>query len=138
MVGQDTLVRCRESVVPFSEEELEIAQLLKAYGMDWKPTVGHYVLDQSELIERTSPFQENVFFILDMAHFLRLAGSEERMIEGLCWLPTWEQAREILRHEGVSDQAVEERLRETDALSRGEERLELYRLIEEAITGVLG
>lgn len=138
MVGQAVEVLSRDSVVRFSDEELDIAQLLKAYGLPWKPACGHYVLDQSQLINRTSPFQDRVFFILDMSHFLRLAGSEERMVEGLCWLPTWEQAREILRNEQVDDRVVEQRLKESGAIVSGTERLELYRLIEESITGVLG
>lgn len=138
MIEQTVELDSRESVVRFSDEELDIAQVLKAYGLPWRPACGHYVLDQSQLINRTSPFQDRVFFILDMSHFLRLAGSEERMIDGLCWLPTWEQAREILRGEQVPDQVIEQRLKESNALAKGTERLELYRLIEEAITGVLG
>lgn len=122
----------------FLEEEIELAQLLKAYGLQWTPACGHYVLDQSHLIDRGSPFQDRIFFILDLNHFLRLAGSEERLIEDLCWLPTWEQARQILRTDQIDSNLILDRLQSTHAFENGTERLELYRLIEEQMTGVLG
>lgn len=119
----------------FSDEELELAQLLKAFGMEWTPRVGCFVLDQSELIEVPSPFQERVYFILDMKHFLRRAASIEELKERVCWLPTWEQARKLLRDLGVPDSAVNQRLTESRAIVDGTERLELYRMLEESITG---
>lgn len=118
----------------FSDEELELAQLFKAYGLDWTPTCGQYVLDQSQLIECDSPFQGRVFYILDLKHFLRRSGTVERLREAMCWLPTWEQARCILRDFHVSDARVAVHLAETSAIETGTERLELYRLIEAEIT----
>ena len=123
------------STVRFTDEELDLAQLFKAYGLDWTPEVGHFVLDQSELIEAESPFQDRVFFILDLKHFLRRSETIENLKEGMCWLPTWEQMRELLREHDVSDLQVSEHLRETNAVELGAERLELYRLFEERMTG---
>ncbi|MEC8556195.1 MAG: hypothetical protein VXZ82_14395 [Planctomycetota bacterium] len=123
--------------VRFSGEELDLAQLFKAYGLDWTPEVGHYVLDQSELIECESPFQDRVFFILDLKHFLRRSETIENLKERVCWLPTWEQMRQLLREHDVSDQTVVEHLELTQAIGRGTERLELYRLFEERLTGGL-
>ncbi|MEM8733137.1 MAG: hypothetical protein AAGG44_02885 [Planctomycetota bacterium] len=122
----------------FSAEELDLAQVFKAYGLDWTPTVGHYVLDQSDLIECPSPFQDRVFFILDLKHFLRRSDTLENLKDRVCWLPTWEQARELLRSEGVTDEEIATRLTTAQAIEQGTERLELYRMIEDVVTGSLG
>ncbi|GAB5403018.1 MAG: hypothetical protein Aurels2KO_12490 [Aureliella sp.] len=119
----------------FSSEELELAQLFKAFGLDWTPRPGMYVLDQSELIECPSPFQDRVFFILDLKHFLRRSGTIESLKDRVCWLPTWEQARQILSDLGVPAAQIALRLVDSRALIEGTERLELYRMIEERITG---
>ncbi|MFK7738486.1 MAG: hypothetical protein AB8B50_20845 [Pirellulaceae bacterium] len=123
--------------VNFDPEELELAQAFKAYGLEWTPSVGHYVLDQSRLIECDSPFQDRVFFILDLKHFLRRSETIECLKDRVCWLPTWEQARELLRSEGVPAHVITEKLTSSQALEHGTERLELYRLIEDLVTGNL-
>ncbi len=119
----------------FTDDELKLAQLFKAYGLEWTPTPGQYVLDQGHLIEVPSPFQDRVYFILDLKHFLRRGGTVEELKKRLCWLPTWEEARELLRRFSIADTAVSDRLCETNAIARGCERLELYRMIEDCITG---
>lgn len=119
----------------FSDEELELAQLFKAFGLEWTPCPGMYVLDQSDLIECDSPFQGRVFFILDLKHFLRRAGTLEQLKDRVCWLPTWEQARRLLADMGVPPGPIAQRLIDSRALVDGTERLELYRMIEERITG---
>lgn len=127
-----------ERAMEFTNEELDLAQLFKAYGVDWTPGVGQYVLDQSNLIECESPFQDRVFFILDLKHFLRRSETIEHLKASMCWLPTWEQMRQLLRDHGVSDKSVCQHLAETDAIANGCERVELYRLFEECLTGGLG
>ena len=119
----------------FSDEELELAQLFKAYGLEWTPIPGQYVLDQGHLIDAPSPFQERVFFILDLKHFLRRSGTLEGLKERLCWLPTFEDARQLLREMGIRDSEVARRLCDSGALAAGIERLELYRMIEDCLTG---
>lgn len=121
----------------FSEEELELAQLFKAYGLPWTPRCGQYVFDQTRLIEAPSPFQPRVYFILDLKHFLRRAGSLEELQRRMCWLPDWHEARELLQTMGVSSTAVTQRLIASGALLAYAERLELYRLIEDHLTGGL-
>ena len=79
----------------------------------------------------------SVFFILDLKHFLRRSETIENLKERVCWLPTWEQMRQLLREHDVSDQTVVEHLELTQAIGRGTERLELYRLFEERLTGGL-
>jgi hypothetical protein len=119
----------------FSHEEIELAQLFKAYGLEWEPRCGQYVLDQSELIECASPFQPRVFFILDLRHFLRRAGSLDELKHRMCWLPDWQDCRQLLQHMGVRSEIIARRLTETRAIEDDHERLELYRLIEEQLTG---
>lgn len=119
----------------FSAEEIELAQLLKAYGLEWQPQCGQYVFDQSHLIECASPFQPGVYFILDLRHFLRRSGTLEELQRRMCWLPDWQEARELLQHLGVTADVVAHRLSSSAALERNGERLELYRLIEEQLTG---
>lgn len=121
----------------FCDEELELAQLFKAYGIEWQPAVGMYVLDQSELIEVPSPFQDRVYFILDLKHFLRRSGTLEELRERICWLPTYEQARELLFAAGVPHRSVAKRLVKSGAIDSGSERLELYRMIEDHLSGQL-
>lgn len=121
----------------FSEAEIALAQLFKAYGLDWSPAPGHYVLDQSELIECGSPFQGRVFFILDLKHFLRRCGTLTELKQRMCWLPDWDDARQILRDLSVDSRWVAERLQTSRAIESGTERLELYRMIEESLTGSL-
>ncbi len=120
----------------FTSEELELAQELKSRGLEWTPVPGHYVLDQSDLIECESPFQSRIFFILDLKHFLRRSGTIEALKEKVCWLPTWEQTREILRGLSVTDQSIANHLYETKAIEAGTERLELYRLIQEHMSAM--
>lgn len=116
----------------FTSQEVEQARKLKRLGLAWTPQVSHYVWDETGIINCPSPFHDMVYFILDLKHFLR-RGTIERLQQELCWLPTWEQARELLRERGVSDEAVAERLEERRSLLHGEERLCLYQMLEEAI-----
>ncbi|HBE71751.1 MAG TPA: hypothetical protein DDW52_26710 [Planctomycetaceae bacterium] len=137
-VAADMTIRAHsQSGMHFCGEELELAQLFKAYGIDWQPSVGMYVLDQSELIEVPSPFQDRVYFILDLKHFLRRSGSLGELKERVCWLPTYEQARTFLFEAGVPHRAVAKRLSNAGAIDSGNERLELYRMIEDHLSGQL-
>lgn len=117
----------------FTSEEVELARKLKRLGLAWTPQVGHYVWDETGIINCPSPFHDMVYFILDLKHFLRRAETVERLQQELCWLPSWEQARELLRAHGVADSTVAQRLHERQALLKGEERLCLYQLLEEAL-----
>jgi hypothetical protein len=119
----------------FTPEELELAQTLKKQGLSWTPQCGHYVLDQTELIECASPFQEHVYFILDLKHFLRRSGTMEELTRRVCWLPDWHDARDLLRQFGISSQDVAQHLLATNAIESGTERLELYRMIERHLSG---
>jgi hypothetical protein len=63
----------------FTPAEIELARRLKQLGLAWTPSVGHFVWDETGLINCTSPFHDYVYFILDLKHFLRRAGTIERL-----------------------------------------------------------
>ncbi|MCM2373897.1 hypothetical protein [Aporhodopirellula aestuarii] len=113
----------------FSPAEIGLAHEMKAAGLQWQPTPGHYVWDGESLIEHDSPFHDRVFFILDLKHFLRRSETMERLVESMVWLPTWQQCRDVLEQRGVDGHAIAEHLRRTDAIEQRTERLELYRLL---------
>lgn len=114
----------------FSQDEIDTARRLKLLGLPWSPSPGHFVFDEAGVIKQTSPFQEGVYFILDLRHFLRRTESLERLKDALTWLPTWLDARRLLRSRGITDCAVAETLRNTRSIEIGRELLTLYRLIE--------
>ncbi|MEM8913248.1 MAG: hypothetical protein AAGC97_15890 [Planctomycetota bacterium] len=117
----------------FSQAEIDLAHDLKFRGLTWIPSVGHYVWDRDHLIQHDSPFQGRVYFILELKHFLRRSDSLEHLTESMVWLPTWEQAREILHAFGVPAEDVAARLHCEAAIVSGTERLELYRMIGECL-----
>lgn len=117
----------------FTANEIQLARRLKERGLHWTPSVGHYVWDEADIIRCPSPFHDRVFFILDLKHFLRRADTIEQLQRDLCWLPTWYDARQILRHYGVTDAAVQHRLAETQAIEKSRERLCLYQMIENTL-----
>ena len=90
----------------FSDRVIDEAKRLHGLGLAWEPQPGHYVWDKDALIEKTSPFQEGVYFILDLKHFLRRAGTIHALKKSFVWLPTWHDARDILWLLGVSDAEV--------------------------------
>jgi hypothetical protein len=117
----------------FSDRVIEGAKRLRGLGLAWEPRPGHYVWDERGLIEKPSPFQDRVYFILDLKHFLRRAGTMEALKESLVWLPTWHDAREILHQLGISDAFVASRLASKGAIESRDELIVLYDLIAEQL-----
>ncbi|MEM6472076.1 MAG: hypothetical protein AAF802_21120 [Planctomycetota bacterium] len=97
--------------------------------MPWEPRPGHYVLDLDHIVERASPFQPGVYFILNLDHFERLAGGKDALREKLVWLPTYQQAREILRTIGVADDEQQALLIAENAIAENCELGTLYQEI---------
>ena len=118
----------------FTKEEIELARKLKQQGLDWQPSVGHFVWDEADIVKCEFPFHDMVFFILDVKHFLRRAETIENLQRDLCWLPTWYQAREVLSENAVSTERIIEKLRVERAIENGTERYCLYELIEECLS----
>ena len=117
----------------YRDEEIEIAIRCKPqFDRHWTPAVGHYVYDQSGLVDRPSPFQTGVYFVLNEAYFMTLVGGPDVFKRSMIWLPTWEQTRRLATCFGIDDADVA-RCCVRDILSQSEERLALYRLIQSTI-----
>ena len=119
----------------FSNEEIRAAKRLRDCGLNWEPAAGHYVYDETGFCKQASPFQENVYFILNYPYFMRAVGGVERFKEIMLWLPTWDDLRQILRDLGVADSRVVEALQNRSAIESGTERLALYELAETVFDG---
>jgi hypothetical protein len=117
----------------FSEREIEIAKKLHELDIQWQPKACQYVFDIKGIIEKSSPFQTGVYFILDIKHFLRRAGSVEDIKAAMCWLPLWEDCRDILKSLDIPWNRVENRLKEISAFENDRERLVLYEIILEEL-----
>lgn len=113
----------------FSETEIDLARQLQRDGFTWEPKAGNYVYDETGFCQQPSPFQDRVYFILNYPYFMRAVGGVDRFKEIMTWLPTWDDAREILRSLDVSDQLILEHLSNENAIQNGTERLVLYKLI---------
>ena len=107
----------------FSEEEIQLAKDLRKLGLAWEPKAGHYVYDETGFCKQASPFQEKVYFILNYNYFMKAVGGVERFKEIMIWLPTWDDARELIRGLDVSDQAMLDYLSDQRAIEQGKERL---------------
>lgn len=118
----------------FSEREIEIAKKLHTLNMTWQPQAGQYVYDMKGIIEKSSPFQTGVYFILDIKHFLSRAGSVEEIKAAMCWLPLWEDCRTLLKNLDVPWDQIENRLAKTSAFQNAGERQVLYEIILEALS----
>jgi hypothetical protein len=128
-----TLVSGDQPHSRFSSRAIELAAELKAAGLAWEPQPGHFVYDPQHVLPHTSPFQDRVFFILDISHFLRYAGSYKSLVERMIWLPAWWDARDWLRNAGAEDAAVAETLHRRQSITRCEELVVLYEMILERL-----
>ena len=120
----------------FSSRQIELAVKFKELGLAWEPTVGHYVYDATGAVKPTSPFQDRVYFLLNYDCFMERVGGVERFKTIMTWLPTWSDAREILRSLGVSDKEVQDELVRSQALEDGSELLQLYELIAQHLANL--
>ena len=119
----------------YTEAEIEMARQLRRNGLAWEPKAGHYVYDETAFCKQPSPFQDRVYFILNYPYFMKTVGGVERFKEIMTWLPTWDDARGILRSLQVSDQDILDHLGKERAIETGTERLALYELIAATLGG---
>ena len=112
---------------------LTLKRKLHDSKLPWQPQAGNYVYDIKGIIEKSSPFQEKVFFILDIKHFLKRARSMNGIKESMCWLPLWEDCRNILKELDVSWSRIESQLVKNSAFENNTERQVLYEIILDEI-----
>ena len=113
----------------FSDRELELAQALRDVSLAWEPQAGHYVYDLTGFCPQKSPFQPGVYFILNYPYFMDRVGGVQRFKQIMLWLPTYEDARGVLRDLGISDAEVADELHRRRAVQQGVERTVLYEMI---------
>jgi hypothetical protein len=119
----------KDIAMRFSPQEIDAAIKLHHLALPWEPRPGHYVWDQTGLMERDSPFQNGVYIILDLKPFVRRAGTLHVLKRSMVWLPTWREAREALESLGVDNAEIMQALQTQQALRYRHELLTLYGLI---------
>ena len=118
----------------YTDDEIHLARQLRDRRLLWQPKAGHYVYDETGFCKQASPFQDRVYFILNYPYFMKTVGGVDRFKEIMTWLPTWEDARQILRNHHVSDQQDLAHLCNEHAVEDGTERFALYRLIASSLS----
>ena len=81
----------------FSNEQIALACQLKDAGLAWTPGVGQYAYDREERIHPGSPFQDRVYFFLEFPCFIDYFGGLQALHDSMVWLPTFEQATQLIR-----------------------------------------
>jgi hypothetical protein len=119
--------------MPFEDRICQQALELKRLGLNWHPHVGCFVWDVDNIIQVDSPFPGNIYFILSLPRFIDIFGSIENIIAKLVWLPTWHQARLLCQQLGIPDTAIAGCLESDRHVSPGEQLLQIYELMAEAI-----
>ncbi len=117
------------SPIPMDDRLLDLALELKAAGLPWEPEVGCFVWDHQGIIASPSPFPKRIYFILSMRRFLSIFGDIEEMKCRLVWLPTWYQARQIIRRLQIHDLDRGSKGPVSQPSSPEAELIELYRSI---------
>ena len=102
----------------FTKQEIDHATRLKGLELDWNPTAGDYIFDASNALRPSSPFQDGVYFILDLDCFLHAVG-------GL----------DAFKRLMVSNAHIHDELKRARAFDEHHELTCLYHLIEEIVVG---
>lgn len=89
--------------IPMDDHSMQLALQMRQAGLPWEPAVGCFVWDREGIIAQPSPFPKRIYFILSMKRFIAIFGDVEEMKRRLVWLPTWYQARQIIRRLQIGD-----------------------------------
>ncbi|MHB2149373.1 hypothetical protein ACX8XP_09980 [Calditrichota bacterium LG25] len=92
--------------IPFTERVCVFARNLKENGLVWDPHPGCFVWDPTRAIKLSSPFPNDIYFVLNVGHFEKLLGNKEAIRRRLVWIPTWYQARLLLQKLGASAEEI--------------------------------
>lgn len=119
------------SPIPMDDRIMQLALQMKKAGLPWEPEVGCFVWDREEIIPQPSPFPKRIYFILSMKRFLAIFGDLEKMKRHLVWLPTWFQARQIMRRLQIGDVGLDK----DHSTTAEAEMLSIYRCILRGLEG---
>ena len=92
-----------------------------------RPCVRFQIISRG--LDHRSPFQDRVYFLLNYDCFTRKIGGVDRFKSLMTWLPTWDDARQILRSLSVPDAEIQHELAAAEAFERRAELQVLYELI---------
>lgn len=119
--------------LPFDDRICRQAMHMKAAGLKWRPHVGCFVWDPQNFIKQDSPFPNRIYFVLNIPRFIDIFGDVETMAANLVWLPTWHQARLLCKELDLPGGSVSNLWQGNDGLPAGEELLDLYGVIMDAL-----
>ena len=117
--------------IPFAKEVCLAAKSLKQKGLDWNPHVGCFVWDENNSIEVASPFPNQIYFILNLGHFLKIFDTVENMKEKLVWIPTLHQAKQICIRLNISPKDISETTQKDNHDEINAEVIDIYKLIND-------
>jgi len=115
--------------LPFDARHCDSAARLKTAGLPWHPHVGCFVWDRDGHIAVPSPFPQQIYFILNLGHFLQILGAVDDIQAKLIWLPTWHQARLLAAHLAVPPETIARIFQQEPASAPGDELLALYDIL---------
>ncbi|MBD3226209.1 MAG: hypothetical protein GF313_15890 [Caldithrix sp.] len=117
--------------IPFTQSICETGQQMKQKGLTWQPHAGCFVWDAHGNITVPSPFPLNIYFILNLGHFLKIFETVQNLTDKLVWLPTEHQALRICQEFSVSENKISDTLAGISDRSNDALLIALYRLIIE-------
>ena len=116
----------------FSDREIALATSFReSVAPQWTVAAGQFVFDPDGRVNKPSPFQTGVYFVLNYPYFVTLMGGLENFRAELIWLPTWTQARRLAIAAGLSPQQIVTGCLNESTIKKGSEREKLYELIAE-------
>ncbi len=127
-------IKVPESVLTFTDREIDLAHQLIAKGINWEPAPGMTVYDDQERYPDTSPIQNHVYIILDYKLFVQIAGSVDKLKKEWTWLPSWEEGRQWLKSQGINDAEILDRIRERILDAGLSDREALYELMVQVLS----
>ena len=98
----------------------------------WTPAAGHYVLDIDHVVEKSSPFQPGVFYIINYPYFMTLLGGVDAFRSQMVWLPTFEQSIALCETLAGGDENWTRSFR-TQLLCRGETLTWAYERLDQLL-----
>ncbi|HSG32192.1 MAG TPA: hypothetical protein VLB82_11690 [Thermodesulfobacteriota bacterium] len=115
--------------IPFNRGHCELALILKDAGLKWRPTVGHYIWDPEKKILKKSPFNNRIYYVLNIEHFIKIFSSIDTVKKLFIWLPTYYHSRLICEELGIEKSLIFEKILSANVKSTADELSVLYNLI---------
>lgn len=102
---------------------------MKDSGLVWQPSMGHYLWDPHRKIFKSSPYENRVYYILNLDHFIKIFATIENIKKMFIWIPTYYHARLVCEDLGIDRNYIFEKLMASNVKSTTDELSVLYNLI---------